>query len=175
MQRVEAAAARKITGAYCCASTEKVLAIAGIEPLHIKAAAMQARYVARTLINPAAADALMPADWLGAGQNDPNADRLPYTRTARGWNQARDNGYGHRSISDDYTSVLGATASKVGAWVLPQPASIAMSWGAAKSNNDIGDTIERVTLNCAKSAPPDIWKREIELAEIAIDSHRLHT
>ena len=30
-------------------------------------------------------------------------------------------------------------------------------------------------MNCAKSDPPDIWEREIELAEIAMDSHRLHT
>ena len=40
MQRIEAAAARKTTGAYTCASTEKVLAIAGIEPLHVKMASM---------------------------------------------------------------------------------------------------------------------------------------
>ena len=85
MQRVQAAASDKITGTYRCANTEKVLAIARIEPLHIKAAAMQARYVARTLINPAAAGTLMPADWLGAGQNDPNAERQPHTRTARRW------------------------------------------------------------------------------------------
>ena len=112
MQRVEAAAATKITGAYRCASTEKVLAIAGIEPLHIKLASMQARYVARTLANPAAAGKLMPANWQGAGPYDPNADRQARSRLSRQWNQAFGNGYTYHPIPDGYTSILGATASK---------------------------------------------------------------
>ena len=121
MQRVEAAAARKITGAYRCASTEKVLAIAGIEPLHIKVASMQARYVARTLANPAAAGKLMPADWQGTGAYNPNVNRQARARWSRQWNQEFGEGYTHHTIPDDYTSILGATASKLGAWVLGVP------------------------------------------------------
>ena len=102
----------------------------------------------------------MPADWLGTGKHDPNSSRAPRSRKSRQWNQARHaRGYSHKSRPDDHTSILGATANKIGAWTLPQPKQVLISWGGLQGNNDI--SIEQVTLNCAKTAPPEAWEQEI--------------
>ena len=65
MEKVEYQARRKCTGTYRGAAREKVLAIAGVEPLDVKLDSMQARWLARTIQNLAAAGKLLPVSWGG--------------------------------------------------------------------------------------------------------------
>ena len=54
------------------------------------------------------------------------------------------------------------------------PATAFMSSGAAQGKSDINDSIDRITLNCANDAAPEVWERAISLAEDAMNSNRLY-